>query len=50
MTPRLSIIVPTLNDAQAMATTLDALADWRVQGAEVIVVEIESTRLNSSHG
>ena len=39
MTPRLSIIVPTLNEAQAIATTLDALADWRVQGAEVIVVD-----------
>ena len=30
MTPRLSIIVPTLNEAQAIETALEALADWRV--------------------
>ena len=43
MTPRLSIIVPTLNETQAIANTLAALADWRAQGAEVIVVDGGST-------
>ncbi len=38
MTPRLSIIIPTRNDAEALSRTLDALRDLHgVEAAEVIV-------------
>jgi rSAM/selenodomain-associated transferase 2 len=36
---RLSIIVPVLNEAAAIAATLDALAPLRAQGHEVIVAD-----------
>ena len=36
---RLSIVVPALDEAAAIATTLAALAPWRAQGHEVIVVD-----------
>ncbi len=39
MTRRLSIIVPALDEEQQIAATLEALADARRRGAEVIVVD-----------
>ena len=39
MTPRLSIIVPVLNEAAGIATCLDALAPLRARGHEVLVVD-----------
>jgi rSAM/selenodomain-associated transferase 2 len=36
---KLSIIVPVLNEGEGVAATLDALADLRVLGTEVIVVD-----------
>jgi rSAM/selenodomain-associated transferase 2 len=39
MTPRLSIIVPTLDEAGFIAATLDALAPLRSRGHEVIVAD-----------
>jgi rSAM/selenodomain-associated transferase 2 len=45
--PRLSIIVPTLNEAAGIAATLEALAPLRARGHEVIVVDggsIDRTR------
>lgn len=35
----LSVVVPCLNEAEAIVTTLDALAPLRARGAEVIVVD-----------
>jgi len=35
----LSIIIPTLNEAEGIAATLDALAPLRARGCEVIVVD-----------
>ncbi|MBK1646022.1 glycosyl transferase [Thiocapsa imhoffii] len=37
--PRLSIIIPTLNEAGGIATMLTALAPLRTQGCELIVVD-----------
>jgi len=37
--PRLSIVVPVLNEAGAIVPTLQALAPWRARGVEVIVVD-----------
>ena len=39
MTPRLSIIVPALDEARIIVATLDALAPLRARGHEVIVVD-----------
>lgn len=39
MSPRLSIIVPTLDEAQSLAATLSRLAAMRARGAEVIVAD-----------
>jgi rSAM/selenodomain-associated transferase 2 len=39
MTARVSIIVPVLNEAATLPDALRALAGWRVEGAEVIVVD-----------
>lgn len=39
ITPRLSVIVPTLNEAAGIAATLEALAPLRERGHEVIVVD-----------
>ena len=39
MTPMLSIIIPTLDEASHIAATLDALAPLRMRGAEAIVVD-----------
>lgn len=39
MTPSLSIIVPTLNEAACIAATLDGLAPLRARGHEVVVVD-----------
>lgn len=36
---RLSVIVPALNEEQALPATLAALAGWRRQGHEVLVVD-----------
>src|SRR5262245_56420980 len=36
---RLSIIIPVLNEGERIASTLDALADLRGLGVEVIVVD-----------
>lgn len=41
--PRLSIIVPVLNEAEGIAQSLDALAQLRRQGVEVIVADGGST-------
>lgn len=41
--PTVSLIVPVLNEAAHIATTLQALVAWRAQGAEVIVVDGGST-------
>ncbi len=38
-TPRLSIIIPVVDDAECLATTLPALARLRAAGHEVIVVD-----------
>ncbi len=40
--PRLSIIVPVYNEAAILADSLQALAPFREQGAEVIVVDGQS--------
>ena len=37
--PPLSIIIPTLNEADGIAATLNALAPFRARGAEVIVAD-----------
>jgi rSAM/selenodomain-associated transferase 2 len=37
--PKLSIIVPVLNEAEGLAATLDALAPLRVAGHQLIVVD-----------
>jgi len=37
--PRVSIIVPVLNEAATLGDALRALAGWRREGAEVIVVD-----------
>jgi rSAM/selenodomain-associated transferase 2 len=37
--PRLSIIIPALNEAAGIAATLGALAPFRARGVEVIVVD-----------
>jgi rSAM/selenodomain-associated transferase 2 len=42
-TPRLSIIVPALNEADGIASTLHALAPFRARGAEVVVADGGST-------
>ena len=39
MRPRLSIIVPVLDEAAGIAAALDALAPLRARGAEIIVVD-----------
>ncbi len=39
MTVRVSIIVPVLNEAATLGDALRALAGWRSEGAEVIVVD-----------
>jgi len=36
---KLSIIIPVLNEGEGIATALDALADLRALGTEVIVVD-----------
>jgi glycosyltransferase involved in cell wall biosynthesis len=36
-TPTLSIIVPTLNEAAGIASTLKALAPLRARGSQVVV-------------
>lgn len=41
--PRLSIVVPALDEAAGIAATLDALAPLRARGAEVLVVDGGST-------
>ena len=43
MTPRLSIIIPTLNEAATIRTTLEALQILRNLGVEVIVADGGST-------
>ena len=43
MTPRLSIVVPALNEAARIGTCLQALAALRQRGVEVIVVDGGST-------
>jgi rSAM/selenodomain-associated transferase 2 len=43
MTPRLSIVVPALNEAPRIAASLQALASMRRRGVEVIVVDGGST-------
>ncbi|HLF98395.1 MAG TPA: TIGR04283 family arsenosugar biosynthesis glycosyltransferase [Methylococcaceae bacterium] len=43
MTPRLSIIVPTLNEAAAICATLEALQPMRGRGVEAIVADGGST-------
>src|SRR5690242_18498393 len=37
--PRLSIIIPVLDEAATIAETLAALAAYRARGAEIIVVD-----------
>src|SRR5437899_10260257 len=37
--PKLSIIMPVLNEGEGIAAALDALADMRTRGTEVIVVD-----------
>jgi len=39
MRPRLAIVVPVLDEAEAIVATLDALAPLRARGAELIVVD-----------
>ncbi|HSM22002.1 MAG TPA: TIGR04283 family arsenosugar biosynthesis glycosyltransferase [Rubrivivax sp.] len=39
MTPRLSIIVPVLDEAAGITAALDALAPLRARGAEIVVVD-----------
>ena len=41
--PTVTLIVPVLNEAADIAITLQALASWRAQGDEVIVVDGGST-------
>ncbi|HSV69282.1 MAG TPA: glycosyltransferase, partial [Methylibium sp.] len=43
MTPRLSIVVPVLNESMQIIACLRALAALREQGAEVIVADGGST-------
>src|SRR5688572_27846578 len=43
MTARLSIIVPTLNEAERIVGCLQALRAWRKRGAELIVADGGST-------
>lgn len=38
-TPTLSIIVPTLNEAAGIASTLKALAPLRPRGSQVVVLD-----------
>jgi rSAM/selenodomain-associated transferase 2 len=42
MTPRLSIVIPVLNEAATLAPALHALAPLREQGVELIVVDGQS--------
>ena len=42
-TPRLTIVVPTLNEAECIVANLQALRAWRKRGTEVIVVDGGST-------
>ena len=47
MSPALSIIMPVLNEAPGITAALQALAPWREQGAEVLVVDggsVDNTR------
>jgi len=37
--PKLSIIMPVLNEGEGIAAALDALADMRARGTEVVVVD-----------
>jgi rSAM/selenodomain-associated transferase 2 len=37
--PKLSIIMPVLNEGEGIAAALDALADMRTRGTEVVVVD-----------
>jgi rSAM/selenodomain-associated transferase 2 len=46
---RLSIIVPTLNEASSIAVTLDTLMRARSEGAEVLVVDGGSTDATLEH-
>ena len=39
MNARLSIVVPVLNEAATIGATLDALAEYRSAGAEILVVD-----------
>ncbi|MGA8051839.1 MAG: glycosyltransferase, partial [Burkholderiales bacterium] len=39
MSRRITVIVPTLNEAQGIVACLDALAPLRARGHEVIVVD-----------
>ena len=41
--PTVTVIVPVLNEVAHIAATLQALAGWRAQGTEVIVVDGGST-------
>ena len=54
--PKLSIIMPVLNEGEGIAAALDALADMRTRGTEVIVVDggsgdatVERARLHADH-
>ena len=37
--PRLSIVIPVLNEAGSIVATLQSLAAWRADGVEIIVVD-----------
>jgi glycosyltransferase involved in cell wall biosynthesis len=39
MTPRISIVVPALDEAAGIERTLDALQPWRQAGHQLIVVD-----------
>lgn len=39
MTPKLSIVIPVLNESQGILTTLAALQDLRGRGAEIVVAD-----------
>lgn len=38
-TPQLTVIIPTLNEANIITASLDRLDGWRRAGAEIIVVD-----------
>lgn len=45
--PRLSVVIPVLNEEATIVSCLEALSDWRLQGIEVIVVDggsVDDTR------